>query len=173
MYPRCFGHTQDANTACSWEAASAPHSPLRPPRLRSCTSRSVGGSPSSLATSPVGLCTAPALPLPDGSTLESAVPPALRYYLAQTRAAVNEDAQGVEPGGRTQEMAAQCQSSGGDSTGQGVGCADISAGQPGFVRATVEQLNTKRLVCCHVTPYATAKTCRKPRPLAQRVPLSK
>ncbi|GLI68963.1 hypothetical protein VaNZ11_013491 [Volvox africanus] len=164
---------KDANTACSWEAASAPHSPLQPTCSRSCGSRSVGGSPSSIAISPAGLCTAPALPLPDGTTLESAVPPALRYYLAQTRAAGNQDVQGVEAGRRAPEMAARCQSSGCDSTGQGVGSADISAGQPGFVRATVEQLNTQRLVCCHVTPYAAAKTCRKPRPLVQRVPVSK
>ncbi|GIL72918.1 hypothetical protein Vretifemale_3062 [Volvox reticuliferus] len=164
---------KDANTPCSWEATSAPHSPSHPPRSRPCGSRSLGGSPSSPVTSPAVLCKAPALPLPDGATLESAVPPALRYYLAQARAAVNQDVQGNEAGRMTVEMAARRQSPGDDLTGQGTGSADISAGQPGFVRATVEQLNIQRLVCCHVTPYASAKTCSKPRPLAQRVPSSK
>ncbi|EFJ42897.1 hypothetical protein VOLCADRAFT_119223 [Volvox carteri f. nagariensis] len=120
---------------------------------------------------------APALPLPDGATLESAVPPALRYYLAQARAAGCQDprdiGEGCEAGVRQRRSSAGDSVTGALSEPGHDGDVSISAGRPGFVRAAVEQLNTQRLVCCHVTPFTASKTSRKPRPLAHRVSASK
>ncbi|GLC35787.1 hypothetical protein PLESTB_000494200 [Pleodorina starrii] len=156
-------HLQEGDVTCCRGVASAPHSPPQHVRARPCGLVTPGAAPSSPSACPVGLSKAPALPLPDGATLESAVPPALRYYLERARAAGAHEGDAAVVAGSV-----AVGSLGGADAGVAAD-APAAAGRPGFVRATVEQLNTQRLVCCHDTPFAAAKTSRKTRPLAHRV----
>lgn len=103
---------------------------------------------------------APALPLPDGRTPSSSVPPALRYYLAQARAAgvIMDESDGGGGGDVRSES---------PLTPQGAsGCGSDDSPPRGYVRATVEQLQRQQsVVLCHVTEHPLAKTNRKPRPM--------
>ncbi|GFR41270.1 hypothetical protein Agub_g1945, partial [Astrephomene gubernaculifera] len=106
----------------------------------------------------VGLHKAPALPLPVGSPDDESVPPALRYYLAQARAAGDGEAEDLDGGQRRSSSSGSVRS---------LESAD-SAVQPGFVRATVEQLNSQGAVCGQVLlPFASSKACSQPRILAR------
>ncbi len=106
---------------------------------------------------------APALPLPDGRTPPSSVPPALRYYLAQARAAgvIMDESDGGGSGSgdaRPESPLAPEGASSGES---------LDSPPRGYVRATVEQLQRRQsVVLCHVTEHPQAKTHRKPRPMS-------
>ncbi|PNH12125.1 hypothetical protein TSOC_000983 [Tetrabaena socialis] len=137
-------------------ASLPPRTPMQqhPPQRLCAAAAAAAAVAAAAASAPAGLCKAPALPLPaHGATPDSSVPPALRYYLAQARAA------GVQVDAR----------SGGP---EAMGGEHGMARDEGYVRAAVEQLQQRGsrggVVCCHITPYAQ-KTSRTPR--SMQVPI--
>ncbi|KAG2442891.1 hypothetical protein HXX76_002968 [Chlamydomonas incerta] len=127
--------------------------PARAPPRAPCTPASAAAA--AAAAAPVGLSKAPALPLPPDASAacagaEAAVPPALRYYLRQARAAgvsVHSNAAG-----------ASSVSSSLDSS-SGAGCQPGCGRPAGYVKATAHEytMRTAKVITCHISPFPSPR----------------
>ncbi|KAG2499315.1 hypothetical protein HYH03_002893 [Edaphochlamys debaryana] len=133
----CRRWTRSASASAAALAAPLPPRAPQPP-------------PASVAPAGLSSC-APAMPLPDCSSSKAAVPPALRYYLAQANA------------------------SPADSSPTKSSAAPVKPVHSGYVRSTVEylqshlaKLQNRPVLCCHVTPFSDAPaTSKKSKSLAR------
>ncbi|KAG2443043.1 hypothetical protein HYH02_009458 [Chlamydomonas schloesseri] len=144
---------------------SEPMPPRGAPARAPC-SPAVAAAAAAAAAAPAGLSKAPALPLPPDASAacvatEAAVPPALRYYLRQARAAgVNVDAAnaGAPPVSATLDLSAD----GGSGRQYAQGC-----GRPaGYVKATAREYSmrhqhqhqvAKSVITCHISPFPSPR----------------
>ena len=130
--------------------------PPRAPARAPCTPAVAAAA--AAATAPAGLSKAPALPLPPDASAacaatEAAVPPALRYYLRQARAAgVNVDGNAAAGGSSV--------SSSLDLSADFSGASAKCCGRPaGYVKATAREyaLRQAKVITCLITPFPSPR----------------